>query len=79
MIAAAPAALMPVRIVAAIALIGVIALFLHVLRHLKRIEREFVADDLVPKMRGPRNNMIFIASALTFVVVSLLVYLIVAA
>lgn len=74
MLAAAPAALFPIRVVAAIALAGVVLLFVHVLRHVKKIGREFVAEDLIPAMRGPCNNLIFVASALTFVVASLLVF-----
>jgi hypothetical protein len=76
---AAPPALAPIRIVAGIALAAVIAIFVYVLRHLKKIEAEIVADELVPKGRGPRNNMIFIASAVTFVIVCLLIFLIVKA
>lgn len=66
----------PIRIVAGIALLIVICVFIYVLRHLKGIEDEIVADELVPAERGPRNNMIFIACAVTFVVVCLLLFLI---
>jgi hypothetical protein len=76
---AAPAALTPIRVVAAIALLGVIGAFVYVVRHLKKIEGEIIADDLVPTNRGPRNNMIFIVSMVTFVVVCLLLFLIVKA
>ncbi len=68
--------LFPIRILAAIALVAVIAAFVHVLRHLNRIEREVIADDLVPKQRGPRNNMVLIVTAIPIVVTSLLLYLI---
>ncbi|MFN2476987.1 MAG: hypothetical protein ABR526_11695 [Chthoniobacterales bacterium] len=76
---AAPSALGPIRIVAAIALAGVIGVFIYVLRHLKKIEANIVADDLIPTKRGSRNNMILIASMVTFVIVCLLVFLIVKA
>jgi undecaprenyl pyrophosphate phosphatase UppP len=68
--------LFPIRILAGIALVAVIAAFVHVLRHLKRIEREVIGDDLVPKERGPRNNMVLIVTAIPIVVTSLLLYLI---
>src|SRR5262245_48362016 len=54
-LAAAPE-LLPVRIIAAIALIAVIVAFVHVLRHLKSIERTIVKDDLMPIERGPRDK-----------------------
>ena len=37
-----------------LALLAVIGVFIYVLRHLKRIERAIVADNLVPAQRGPR-------------------------
>ncbi len=74
--AAAPSALAPLRIVAGIALVGVIAGFVYVLRHLKNIEAEIVADELVPDGRGARNNMVLITCMVTFVLVSLLLFLI---
>lgn len=79
LLGAAPPALAPIRIIASIALVVVIGIFIYVLRHLKKIERAIVADDLVPANRGPRNNMIFIACAVTFVIVSLLLFLIIKA
>ena len=76
LLAAAPPALLPIRIIAGIALAIVICVFIYVLRHLKKIENKIDADDLVPAERGPRNNMIFIACAVTFLVVCLLLFLI---
>jgi hypothetical protein len=69
----------PIRIIASIALFGVICAFFYVLRHLRKIEGEIVADDLVPKQRGPRNNMVLMVSMITLVIVSLLVFLIIKA
>ena len=43
-LAAAPE-LLPVRILAGIALVAVIVAFVHVLRHLKRIEQTIVKDE----------------------------------
>ncbi len=74
--AAAPPALAPLRIVAGIALVGVVAGFVYVLRHLKKIETEIVADDLLPDGRGARNNMVLITCMVTFVLVSLLLFLV---
>jgi len=68
--------LLPVRILAGVALIAVIAAFVHVLRHLKEIERTIVEDDLVPEERGPRNNMVLIVCAIPIIVVALLLFLV---
>lgn len=75
----APTGLFPIRVMAAIALGAVIAVFIWVLRHLRRIEKTIVADNLVPTERGPRNNVILLLCALTLIVVSLLVFLIIKA
>ena len=74
-LAAAPE-LLPVRIVAGIALVAVIVAFVHVLRHLKRIERTIVKDDLVPTERGPRDNVLVMVCAIPIMVVALLFYLV---
>ena len=74
---AAPAALLPIRILAIVALIAVIAAFFYVLRHLRKIEQTIVADDLVPSERGPRNNVVLIVCAIPIIVVALLLFLIV--
>jgi len=50
--------LLPVRIVAAIAFIAMICAYVYVLRHLRKIEKTIVADNLVPIELGPRNNMV---------------------
>ena len=76
---APPPALFPIRILAGIALVAVIGVFVYVLQHLRRIERTILADDLVPKQRGPRNNMVLIICAIPIVVVSLLLYVIISA
>jgi hypothetical protein len=77
--AAAPAGLAPIRIMAGLALAVVIGVAVYVLRHLKKIENEIVADDLIPAERGARSNMVFIVCAVTFLVVCLLLFLIVKA
>jgi NADH:ubiquinone oxidoreductase subunit 2 (subunit N) len=76
-LAAAPPGLLPIRILACLALVSVIAAFVYVLRHLRQIERMIVADDLVPRERGPRNNVVLIICAVPIIVVSLLVFLII--
>lgn len=73
---AATPQLLPIRILAGIALIAVIAAFIHVLRHLKSIERTMMKEDLVPTQRGPRNNMVLIICAVPIIVVALLLFLI---
>jgi hypothetical protein len=50
--------LLPVRIVAAIAFIAMICAYVYVLRHLRKIEKTIVADNLVPSELGARNNMV---------------------
>jgi hypothetical protein len=74
-LAAAPG-LLPIRILAVVALVAVIVAFIHVVRHLKMIERTIVADDLVPAERGPRNNVLLIVCAVPIIVVALLLFLI---
>ena len=74
-LAAAPE-LLPVRIIAAIALVAVIVAFVHVVRHLKSIEQTIVKDDLVPTERGPRNNVLLMVCAIPIIVVALLFYLV---
>ncbi len=73
----APPALLPIRILAGVALISVVLAFIYVMRHLKKIERTIVADDLVPSERGPRNNMVLVICAIPIVVVTLLLFLII--
>ena len=68
--------LLPIRILAIIALIAVVAAFIYVLRHLKRIERTIAADNLIPAQRGPRNNLVLIVCAVPIIVTGLLLFLI---
>ena len=74
-----PQQLLPIRILAAIALVAVVVAFIYVLRHLKKIEQTIVKDDLVPTERGPRNNMLLMICAIPIIVVALLLFLIVKA
>ena len=71
--------LLPVRIVAGLALVAVIVAFVHVLRQLKSIEQTIVKDDLVPTERGPRNNVLLMICAIPIIVVALLFYLVIKA
>jgi hypothetical protein len=73
---AAADALLPIRIVASIALVAVLVAFLYVLSHLKKIEQTIVSDNLVPTRRGPRNNVVLIICAVPIIVVTLLLFLI---
>jgi hypothetical protein len=68
--------LLPIRVLAIIALIAVIVAFLYVVTHLRKIERMIVSDNLVPAQRGPRNNLVLIICAVPIVVVTLLLFLI---
>jgi hypothetical protein len=65
-----------VRILAGLALLAAIGVFVYVFRHLKRIERTIMADNLVPAERGPRNNMVLMICAIPIIVVSLLLFVI---
>jgi hypothetical protein len=67
--------LLPVRIVAGIAFIAMICAFVYVLRHLRKIEKAIVADNLVPSELGPRNNMVLMICAIPLVITVLLLYL----
>jgi ABC-type Fe3+ transport system permease subunit len=64
---------------AAIALVIVIIIFIWFLRHLRKLEKTTVSDNLVPTSRGPRNNMILFACAVTLIIISLLLFLIIKA
>lgn len=79
LILAAPSGLLPIRILAMVALVAVILAFVYVLRHLKKIEQMIVTDNLVPAERGPRNNVVLIICAIPIVVVTLLLFLIITA
>jgi hypothetical protein len=67
--------LLPIRILALVALVAVVLTFFYVLRHLQKIERMISADDLVPKQRGPRNNVVLIICAVPIVITLLLLFL----
>jgi hypothetical protein len=67
--------LLPVRILALVALIAVVSAFIYVLRHLQKIERMIATDDLTPKQRGPRNNVVLIICAVPIVITVLLLFL----
>jgi hypothetical protein len=72
LIPAAAPKLLPLRIVAGIVLVAVIVAFVHVLRHLKQIERTIVKDDLVPTERGARDEILLKVCAIPIIVVALL-------
>ena len=74
----APDALIPFRIVAALALAGVLGLFAFVAHHLQGIERWVRYEGLVPKRTGPRRNVLLMVCVMTVVVSSLLLYLVLA-
>ena len=76
LILVAPPQLLPIRILAGLALLAVIGAFIYIFRHLKRIERTIIADNLVPAERGPRNNVALIICAIPIIVVALLLFLI---
>ena len=69
--------LLPIRILAIIALIAVVWTFIHVLLHLRSARRTISRDDLLPPEMGARENMLLIVCAIPIIVVSLLVFLIV--
>jgi hypothetical protein len=71
--------LLPVRIVAGIALLAVIVAFVHVVRHLKPVKQMIIRNDLMPIERGPRDNVLLMVCALPIIVVALLLYLVLAA
>jgi hypothetical protein len=48
--------LLPARIVAGIAFLAMICAYVYVLRHLQKIEKTIVADNLVPSALGARNK-----------------------
>jgi hypothetical protein len=71
--------LLPIRVLAVIALLAVVAAFVYVVAHLRKIEGLIVRDDLVPERRGPRHNVVLILCAVPIVVITLLLFLIIKA
>ena len=69
--------LLPVRIVAAIAFVVMICAYVYVLRHLRKIEKIIVADNLVPSELGPRNNMVLMVCLIPLIATALLLYLVI--
>ena len=69
--------LLPIRIVAVIAFIAMICAYVYVLRHLRKIEKTIVADNLVPTELGARNNMVLMVCLLPLIATALLLYLII--
>jgi len=69
--------LLAVRIVAIIAFIAMVCAFVYVFRHLRKIKKTIVADDLVPAELGPRDNMVLIVCLIPLIITALLLYLIV--
>jgi hypothetical protein len=49
----------------------------YVLRHLRKIEKTIVADNLVPSELGARNNMVLMICAIPLVITALLLYLVI--
>ena len=69
--------LLPIRILAGVALAAVIVAFVYVVRHLKRIERTIQNDKLVPINRGPRNNLVLMICVIPIIVVGVLLFLVI--
>lgn len=69
--------LLPIRILAGVALAAVIFSFIHVARHLKRIERTIRSDNVVPAQRGPRNNLVLMVSIIPIIIVGVLLFLLI--
>ena len=69
--------LLPVRIVAAIAFIAMVCAYVYVLRHLRKIEKTIVADNLVSSELGARNNMVLMVCLIPLIATALLLYLVI--
>jgi hypothetical protein len=69
--------LLPVRIVAGIAFLAMICAFVYVLRHLRKIEKTIVTDNLMPSELGARNNMVLMVCLIPIIITALLLYLII--
>jgi len=67
--------LLPLRIVAGIGFVAMLIAYLHVLRHLRQIEKTIVADNLVPRELGARNNTVLMVCLVPLVLTALLLYL----
>ena len=69
--------LLPIRIVATIAFIAMICAYVYVFRHLRRIEKTILTDNLVPSELGPRHNMVLMVCLIPLITTALLLYLII--
>jgi len=69
--------LLSVRVVATITFLAMICAFVYVLRHLRKIEKTIVADNLVPSELGPRNNMVLMVCLIPLIATALLLYLVI--
>ena len=69
--------LLPVRIVAGIAFVAMIRVFVYVLWHLGNIEQTIVADNLVPSELGPRNNIVLMVCLIPLIATALFLYLVI--
>lgn len=67
---------LPVRIAAGIAFVAMIRAFVYVLRHLRKIEKTIVAENLVPTELAARNEMVLMICAVPLVITALLLYLV---
>jgi len=54
-----------------------ICAYVYVLRHLRKIEKTIVTDNLVPSELGPRNNMVLMVCLIPLIATALLLYLII--
>ena len=68
--------LLPIRILAGIALFALLVAFVYVLRHLRQIEQTVKRDNLVPANLGPRNNLVLMVCLVPVIVTALLVFLV---
>lgn len=71
--------LWPIRVIAALGLIGILNFFRWIIRHRRGLMRLMYQDHVVPIAREPRNNLILIAGVITVVFSSLLLFLLIAA
>jgi hypothetical protein len=69
--------LLSVRVVATITFLAMICAFVYVLRHLRKIEKTIVADNLVPSELGPRNNMVLMVCLIPLIATALLLCLVI--
>ena len=74
-----PLILLPLHIVGALGLMGLVSLLCWTVRHRRGLRHLAAEDGVVPPERGARSNLIFLACVMVVMAISLLLLIAIAA